>query len=47
MRHRQKTLRCILGTVGETFRRMLGIRPPRWSEVGRKVKRIIELDPPL
>ena len=31
------------GTVGETVRKMLGISPARWSEVGRKIKRIIEL----
>ena len=35
------------GRVGETVRKMLGAGPARWSEVGRKVKRIIELDPSL
>ena len=34
-------------TVGETVRKMLGISPAHWSEVGRKIKRIIELNPSL
>ena len=39
--------KLIDGRVGETVRKMVGAGPARRTEVGRKIKRIIELNPAL